>query len=238
MNKTTLALIFAAGALVAGCKSNEPKPEEAAAAPAPAAATQQQASAPAPAKPECPPEDPKAKKKTDKSKSTKNAKNKTTEKPVDCEPAKPAATAAPAPAPAAATPAARGGRLMHGPYDISANKPVTDINQVQSGQGTMVKGEREWDGEITGVPAAGTTFTKLRIGMSRQQAMDAAGPPTDQGAYITGKAWIPFYFGSDRARWEMAYKGKGRLIFSQNAGFGTDFYLTWIIHNDKDTGYR
>lgn len=236
MNKTTLALIFAAGALVAGCKSNEPKPEEAAAAPAPAAATQQQASAPAPAKPECPPEDPKAKKKTDKSKSAKNAKNKTAEKPVDCEPAKPAAAAAPAPA--AATPAARSGRLMHGPYDISANKPVTDISQVQSGQGTMVKGEREWDGEITGVPAGGTTFTKLRIGMSRQQAMDAAGPPTDQGAYITGKAWIPFYFGSDRARWEMAYKGKGRLIFSQNAGFGTDFYLTWIIHSDKDTGYR
>ena len=36
----------------------------------------------------------------------------------------------------------------------------------------------------------------------------------------------------------MAYKGKGRLIFSQNAGFGTDFYLTWIIHTEKDTGYR
>ena len=71
-----------------------------------------------------------------------------------------------------------------------------------------------------------------------QQAIDLAGQPTDQGAYITGKAWIPFYFGSDRARWEMAYKGKGRLIFSQNAGFGTDFYLTWIIHTEKDTGYR
>ena len=230
MNKTTLALIFAAGALAAGCKSNEPKPEEAAAAPAPAAAAQQQAPAPTPAKPECPPEDTKAKKKTDKSRS---AKNKTAEKPVDCEPAKPAAAA-----PAAAAPAARAGRLMHGPYDISGNKPVTDISQVQSGQGTMVKGEREWEGEITGIPAAGTTFTKLRIGMSRQQAIDTAGPPTDQGAYITGKAWIPFYFGSDRARWEMSYKGKGRLIFSQNAGFGTDFYLTWIIHNDKDTGYR
>lgn len=229
MNKTTLALIFAAGTLAAGCKSNEPKPEETAAASAPAAA-QQQAPAPAPAKPECPPEEPKSKKKTDKSKS---AKNKTAEKPVDCEPAKPAAAA-----PAAAAPAARAGRLMHGPYDISANKPVTDISQVQSGQGTMVKGEREWEGEITGIPAAGTTFTKLRIGMSRQQAIDTAGPPTDQGAYITGKAWIPFYFGSDRARWEMSYKGKGRLIFSQNAGFGTDFYLTWIIHNDKDTGYR
>lgn len=228
MNKITLALLFAAGTLIAGCKSNEAKPEEPAAASAPAA--QQQTPAPAPAKPECPPDEPKSKKKADKSKS---AKSKTAEKPVDCEPAKPAAAA-----PAAAAPAARTGRLMHGPYDISANKPVTDISQVQSGQGTMVKGEREWEGEITGIPAAGTTFTKLRIGMSRQQAIDSAGAPTDQGAYITGKAWIPFYFGSDRARWEMSYKGKGRLIFSQNAGFGTDFYLTWIIHNDKDTGYR
>ena len=127
---------------------------------------------------------------------------------------------------------------MHGPYDISNNKPVADSSQVQSGQGTMVKGERDWEGEITGIPAAGSTFTRLRIGMSRQQAIDLAGSPTDQGAYVTGKAFIPFYFGSDRARWEMAYKGKGRLIFSQNSGFGTDFYLTWIIHNDKDGGYR
>ncbi|MFN4324928.1 MAG: hypothetical protein ACK4FP_03450 [Azonexus sp.] len=230
MSKLTLALLFAAGSLITGCKSNEPKPEEPAAPPT-AAATP--APEPAPAtKPVCPPEQTAAKKKTSAKTKTKD---KAENKPLDCEPAKPAA-AAPAAAPAA--PAPRAGRIMHGPYDISGNKPVTDIAQVQTGQGTMVKGEREWEGEITGIPAAGTTFTKLRIGMSRQQAIDLAGQPTDQGAYITGKAWIPFYFGSDRARWEMAYKGKGRLIFSQNAGFGTDFYLTWIIHNEKDTGYR
>lgn len=235
MPKLTLALLFAAGALISGCKSNETKPEEPAPAPTAAATT---APEPAPAaKPVCPPEQPATRKKTAKTK----AKSKTEVKPLDCEPAKPAASAATAPAaaPAApATPAPRNGRIMHGQYDISGNKPVADIAQVQSGQGTMVKGERDWEGEITGIPAAGTTFTKLRIGMSRQQAIDLAGQPTDQGAYITGKAWIPFYFGSDRARWEMAYKGKGRLIFSQNAGFGTDFYLTWIIHTEKDTGYR
>ena len=229
MPKLTLALLFAAGALISGCKSNETKPEEPAPAPTAAATT---APEPAPAaKPVCPPEQPATKKKTAKTK----AKSKTEVKPLDCEPAKPAASTATAPA---AVPAPRNGRIMHGQYDISGNKPVTDIAQVQSGQGTMVKGERDWEGEITGIPAAGTTFTKLRIGMSRQQAIDLAGQPTDQGAYITGKAWIPFYFGSDRARWEMAYQGKGRLIFSQNAGFGTDFYLTWIIHTEKDTGYR
>lgn len=231
MSKLTLALLLAAGALIAGCKSNEAKPEESAPA-ATAAATPAAEAAPA-AKPVCPPEPPATKKKTAKTKT----KGKTEDKPADCEPAKPAASAPTAAAPAA-TPANRTGRIMHGQYDISGNKPVADITQVQSGQGTMVKGERDWEGEITGIPAAGTTFTKLRIGMSRQQAIDLAGQPTDQGAYITGKAWIPFYFGSDRARWEMAYKGKGRLIFSQNAGFGTDFYLTWIIHSEKDPGYR
>ena len=229
MRNLPLALLLAAGIVVTGCRSNETKPAEP--APAPVAAAPEPA--PAPSKPECPPEDPKAKKKTDKK---KTAKSKVAEAPVDCTPAK--APAASAPAVATQASAERSGRLMHGPYDISANKPVTDISQAQSGQGTKVKGEGDWEGEISGIPAAGTTFTKLRIGMSRQQAMDVAGQPTDQGAYITGKAWIPFYFGSDRARWEMAYKGKGRLIFSQNSGFGSDFYLTWIIHYDKDTGYR
>jgi hypothetical protein len=86
---------------------------------------------------------------------------------------------------------------------------------VQSGQGTMVKGERDWEGEITGIPAAGTTFTKLRIGMSRQQAIDLAGQPTDQGAYITGKAWIPFYFGSDRARWKWPTRARGADLLAE-----------------------
>ena len=128
---------------------------------------------------------------------------------------------------------------MHGPYDISANKPVTDSSQVQAGRGTMVKGERDWEGEISGIPAsANAPFTRLRIGMSRQQVIDLVGQPTDQGIYVTGKAWIPWYFGSDRTRWEFAYRQKGRLIFAQNSGWGTDYYLIWVIHNDRDGGYR
>lgn len=241
MHPKKVSLLLAALLLAAGCVSNEPKPDP---APAPQAKVEAApAPAPAPARPPCPPEDPKAKKKT-------ATKKKGAEQPLDCEPSRPASPAATpagaaqpvqpaaaAPAPSAA-PAPRTGRVMHGPYDISNNKPVTESSQVQSGQGTMVKGERDWEGEITGVPAAGSTFTRLRIGMSRQQSIDLAGSPTDQGIYVTGKAWIPFYFGSDRTRWEMAYKGKGRLIFSQNSAFGTDYYLTWIIHNDKDSGYR
>jgi len=47
MSKLTLALLFAAGALIAGCKSNEAKPEEPAPAPAAAAATAAPEAAPA-----------------------------------------------------------------------------------------------------------------------------------------------------------------------------------------------
>jgi hypothetical protein len=70
------------------------------------------------------------------------------------------------------------------------------------------------EGEIVGTPAKNSKFTKLELGMGMKQVMDLVGPPTDLGAYITGKALIPFYFGSDRYRHELAYKGQGRLVFA------------------------
>lgn len=123
-------------------------------------------------------------------------------------------------------------------YNLSKNKPVTDSSKVESGQGTQVKGINDWEGEITGLPFKGSRFTRLKIGMPMQQAFDLVGQPTDQGAYVTGKAFIPFYFGSDKVRWEATYKGQGRLIFSNQAGFGTGQYLTWIIYNANEAGYR
>ena len=102
-----------------------------------------------------------------------------------------------------------------------------------------VKGINDWEGEIIGKPAPGSKFTKLKIGMGMKQVTDLIGQPSDQGAYVTGKAWIPFYYGSDRYRHELVYKGQGRLIFS---GGGVGSYssgnLTSIIHNAKEEGYR
>ena len=71
------------------------------------------------------------------------------------------------------------------------------------------------------------------------QCADRTSGNYGQGAYMTGKAWIPFYFGGDRHRFEMTYKGQGRLIFA-GGGMG-DFssgYLIWIIHNAAEPGYR
>lgn len=102
-----------------------------------------------------------------------------------------------------------------------------------------VKGINDWEGEITGKPAPGSRFTKLQIGMSLKQVTDLIGQPTDQGAYMTGKAWIPFYYGSDRYRHEMVYKGQGRLIFAGGSvGDYTSGHLISIIHNAKEGGSR
>ena len=144
--------------------------------------------------------------------------------------------AAPAPAAAPAAAAAPAGPKI-GP-GMNAAGEVVDVKKVESGFGQKVKGLNDWEGEITGKPAPGTKFTRLQIGMSAKQAMDIVGQPTDQGAYITGKAWIPFYFGSDRYRYEMAYKGQGRLIFAGSSGFDSNAHLIWIIHAANDTGYR
>ena len=140
-------------------------------------------------------------------------------------------------APAASAPAApaRGG--VKAGMDAKGN--VIDSSKVEAGSGRTVKGLNGYEGEITGVPARNSKFSRLQIGMSAKQVTDLAGPPTDQGAYVTGKAFIPFYFGSDRHRYEMTYKGQGRLVF---AGGGMGDYsggnLIWIIHNPNESGYR
>lgn len=140
--------------------------------------------------------------------------------------------AAPAAAPAAP---ARGGAKP----GMDAQGNVVDSSKIEAGSGRTVKGLNGYEGEITGNPARNSKFTRLQIGMSAKQVTDLAGQPTDQGAYVTGKAFIPFYFGSDRHRFEMTYKGQGRLIF---AGGGMGDYsggnLIWIIHNANESGYR
>jgi hypothetical protein len=127
---------------------------------------------------------------------------------------------APAPAPAAAP----------------ATAPAA---KAQAGDTQHVKGINDWEGDITGKPAANSRFTKLTIGMGMRQVTDLAGQPTDQGAYVTGKAFIPWYFGSDRYRHELVYKGQGRLIFAGgSAGDYASGHLIWIIHNATEGGYR
>lgn len=116
---------------------------------------------------------------------------------------------------------------------------VTDPKKVQQGFGEKVKGLDDWEGEITGKPVPNSKFSRLKIGMSATQVASMLGEPTEMGAHMTGKAWIPFYFGSDKYRYEMTYKGVGRLLFASQAGMGVgDTHLIWIIHSASETGVR
>jgi hypothetical protein len=116
---------------------------------------------------------------------------------------------------------------------------TSSANAESSKKTRTVKGINGWEGEITGTPAPYSKFTNLEIGMGMKQVIDMIGRPTDQGSYVTGKAWIPFYFGSDRYRHEMVYKGQGRLIFAGGSmGNYSSGNLIWIIHNAQESGYR
>jgi hypothetical protein len=122
---------------------------------------------------------------------------------------------------------------------MNANGEVIDATKVESGYGQKVKGINDFEGEVTGIAAPNGKFSQLQIGMGIKQVMDLAGPPTDQGAYVTGKAFIPFYFGSDRSRFELLYKGQGRLIFAGGSvGNLSGGNLIWIINSATETGYR
>jgi len=132
--------------------------------------------------------------------------------------------------------AAPSGKIAPG---MNANGEVVDPTKVESGYGQKVSGINDFEGEITGTAAPGSRFTQLQIGMSMRQVIDIVGPPTDQGAYITGKAFIPFYFGSDRSRFELIYRSQGRLIFAGGSiGNYSGGNLIWIINSAAETGYR
>jgi hypothetical protein len=67
-----------------------------------------------------------------------------------------------------------------------------------------------------GVPApAGSKLAKVTVGMKPPQVKEIMGEPTSETTYMTGKAWIPWYFGpTHQTDWK--YKGVGRVVFVNN----------------------
>lgn len=86
---------------------------------------------------------------------------------------------------------------------------------------------------------ADSIFSKVKVGMSMAQVYDTIGDPTDTTSYITGKSFIPFYFGSDAARVEALYKGEGRIVFTGGTGFGARVFKVYQIrYNPNEPGYN
>lgn len=75
-------------------------------------------------------------------------------------------------------------------------------------------------GATTTPPPAGSPLSKVQLGMNDAQVRKAIGEPDNSNAYMTGKAWIPFYFGPDTHRSDWFYNGQGRVVFSRNRWSG------------------
>ncbi len=90
----------------------------------------------------------------------------------------------------------------------SGTEAASDTRVVKSRDGS-------YTGEIVGVPAAGSKFASLQIGMGMNEVQEILGRMPDRfHAYESGKRWIPFYFGNDARRVQALYRGEGCLIFT------------------------
>ncbi|GHT81908.1 hypothetical protein AGMMS49543_05630 [Betaproteobacteria bacterium] len=94
-----------------------------------------------------------------------------------------------------------------------------------------------FEGEVWGRPAKGSKFIGLQIGMQEADIVKKIGQGTGTRAYTTGKAWIPFYHGTDAHRFETHYKGHGSLIYTGGIYGGGRGVLVGINHDAKDPGH-
>jgi hypothetical protein len=221
MKQLSIALFIGAGILLAGCKSNEAKPEEPAAPPPPVAAA---APAPAPvtAKPVCPPE-PAGKKKEKATKAKPAKKGEVT--PPDCEPAKPKTAASPAkaaePVAVAAAPAPAPAPAKETAKPAEAGKP----RMMKSRDGTF-------EGEVYGNIPPNSKWAKLVIGMEQPEVERIlGGTSNDVRTMPTGKAFIPFYYGTDRYRYEVVYRGQGSVSYTGGSWGGGRGVLMMINYD-------
>ena len=82
-------------------------------------------------------------------------------------------------------------------------------------------------------PPPGSTLSKIQLSSSEYEVRKLLGEPDNTNAYTTGKAWIPFYFGTDVARTDWMYTGKGRVVFSRNRYTGA-LKVIKVLYNPNE----
>jgi hypothetical protein len=86
-------------------------------------------------------------------------------------------------------------------------------------------------------PPPGSKFAQIQVGMTDAQVRAILGEPSDAGAHITGKAFIPYYMGSDTSRIEWVYKGQGTIQFNSNRWTGA-MKVTRVVYDPTEDGVR
>jgi hypothetical protein len=85
-------------------------------------------------------------------------------------------------------------------------------------------------------PPADSPLAKVQLGMTPQEVQTLLGVPSDQNAYVTGKAFIPFYYGRDRHRIAYFYKGLGRVVFAGGGGFNLSGRVSRVEYDPSEPG--
>jgi hypothetical protein len=85
-------------------------------------------------------------------------------------------------------------------------------------------------------PPAGSPLAKVQVGMSAREVENVLGTPNDENAYMTGKAFIPFFYGQDRWRRAYFYKGLGRVVFAGGGGFSQNAHVTRVEYDPGEPG--
>ena len=88
-----------------------------------------------------------------------------------------------------------------------------------------------FDGEVHGNIPAGSKWARLQIGMHQSEVERILGITSNIRAYVTGKAFIPFYFGSDSHRYEAVYAGQGSVAYT-GGGIGGGQGVLMMINFD------
>jgi hypothetical protein len=85
---------------------------------------------------------------------------------------------------------------------------------------------------------ADSPLANIHEGMSKAELFSLLGPPTDQDTSVTGKAFIPFYFGGDATATRLHYKGLGRVYVSGHGVFGGGEKVLKIEYDPQEPGFR
>src|SRR5262245_5282431 len=114
----------------------------------------------------------------------------------------------------------------------SAGGGATDKPPAQTAAKTATK----TDAKTADVrPPAKSKLAKVKLGMTDVDVRKAMGEPTSSKSYMTGKQWIPFYWGPDTGRTDWKYKGQGRVVFSRNRYSG-GLKVIRVTYDPHETG--
>lgn len=92
----------------------------------------------------------------------------------------------------------------------------------------------KYEGRIYGTPPANAKFSKIMIGMSQYQVEKLIGNKQDiKYATNWGKAWIPFYAGTDARRQIWFYDGQGTIAFDTDSAYAEGGKVVEVIYDPK-----